>query len=211
MVQENKPSLREQVEEMNFFFDKGLPEAITVERFPEIPLSKLATAKFWCYDNLIGGLANALNQATDNELKDKFAVLMTQMAQERDRSCLEILEGVAGEADGTLMSQQAYFRQPIEFSRALEIAVEFGLEEQLNEKNFPALRALTTNEKALLILRTIQNRRKVLEVAAHDLRNLGFTSKDDANKGLEQRLNDEINRLNEQYTALLDQHLKSVE
>lgn len=201
-------SLKEQVDQMDILFSKGLYWEITPDKFPCLPVEKVALSRFWATDNAIDGLQNARVVAKDPQLKRKLAVMISILIKQRDSALSDSLGNIEGDIDEELMTKQQNFRQPGEFTRMLEMTLGLGLVDQVDEKNFPALRALGEKEKMFLRLQSMHSRRYHLKAMENDQKDFGYknnTKKHDTRRALQLS----IEELDRDYADLLKRYLAS--
>lgn len=209
-----QPTVKEQAEMLDFFWQKGLYWEITPDKFPSYPVESIALAHFFAINNAIDGLQTARHTTSDPDLRRLISVLITNTIKERDRTLLSRLSdlGIEGEVDEELISNQAMFRQPGELGKLFDLSIG-GFAGQLHEKNFPALRAMSQKEKLDLRLWSIEaqlermrNRKKILPKGSENNSALGFQPGKVAN-AREERLEQEIDALEGHYNKLLDEYL----
>lgn len=210
-----QPTVKEQAEMLDFFFQKGIYWEIAPDKFPSFPPERTALAHFFAINHAIDGLQVARHTTGDPDLKRLISVLITNAIKERDQTLLSRLSelGVVGEVDEDLISNQATFHQPGELGKLLDLSIG-GFVRQLQEKNFPALRAMSEKEKLDLKLGALEgqlerlkNRKRNLPKAKSSNDIVGFQP----GKGLnirEEELQKEIDTLEQYYNKLLDEYLR---
>lgn len=209
LAHEQVPSPKAQAETLSFMVGERIYWEIEENKFPDIPIERVGLAKFWAIDNSIDGFQNALSVAQNPELKDQLSRLITKLIDERDQYLLDSLKKVdLGEADEEKIAKQANFRMPGDLSRLMDMVIGIGLIDQLNVKNFPALRSLSQKDFMLLKLQSLSHRLNRLEDIKNELKSSsGFKKEEvDLNKN---ELDKEIGDLKDLQSEILTKYLHS--
>jgi hypothetical protein len=201
--------IKEELELLNYLKNQGAWWAIQEEYFPNIPVDRVARDRFLALDNDISAwqYARKLAGVTGNqELESQVAARMTSLIKDGQTRLAQVLGITSTEIDPHLIANQFVFRQTMEASRQLGIALSFGLYEQINEFNFPALTTLEPEELGILRISSILNLITNLESARSRLRSsVGFNleKKSGTDQSIEQMI--------EKATQALSMELKVVD
>lgn len=187
---------------------KGLYELITPANFPSLPAERVLVARFWTMNHVIEGLITIRNTVWDPDLILKLGSQITAKIQERDRLLAEGLSDFPDlPVDEEAIAGQAGFVQPGDFSRSMEMAIGLGLTEQLNPRNFPALRALLPKSLAFIRLQAVYNRLILLKAISRDTTSLGFVANERADPIDGKRLEEELRQAEKDFSSILKMYL----
>ncbi|OGE37837.1 hypothetical protein A3F00_03265 [Candidatus Daviesbacteria bacterium RIFCSPHIGHO2_12_FULL_37_11] len=203
-------SIREQVELLDFLTNKGQFDSITEELFPNLPKTTLGTAKFFATCYLINSLLQAREITPFDELKTRLGTAISDLINVRDHNLFESLEAIQGEPDEDLIAYTNVFNQPVDQNQALELAIKLGLTDELDGRNFHALRVISDIELSRIRARAVRFKIDDLREQSESLKHTGFNSESD-DLELKKFLEEEIRRLEEQRSILLREYLAGIE
>lgn len=205
--------IKEQISTLDTLINRGRFFTITPDNFPGFPPQELALSRFYAYGNLASALQEVRYTTLDPSLKEKLGVAITALIKERDQDLGSIVR-VNGEGEDAIILSSSFFKQTIEQNQSLELAIRMGLVEQINGRNFPALRTLTNPELDLIRATTLGNRLvqlRDLKAQANKISSPpGFSSDRESSISPAHYLDEEISLAEEEFMLLL-QNVKRIQ
>lgn len=168
-------TIQDQLMYLQYLFDNQLYGGITPDIFNKLPPVKVALARFFAINNTIQGVENAMVITADTELRAHLGGLVTNLIRDRDEGLKSVVSNYE-ESSEKLMADNVPFQPSGEASQALMLVVNMGLVDQLKERNFPFLLALSQQERAYLELLTLGNQRTHLASIHTGSREIGLSN-----------------------------------
>lgn len=197
--------IKAQLEFLNILVASGQFVLITSDLFPNVPPPWLSMARFFACNNLVNNLIEARAVTPHEDLQVELGGLITGLIKERDSAFSAQIKKWGGDDENEqLLQAQAHFRQTPDQNTSLQLAISLGLSEQITDRNFPALAAVSADE----ILRL---RARALRIKIDDLRdqwnslksNIGLQEVSEESE-LRKKLSVAISKLETQRAELLN-------
>lgn len=199
------------LEDLNNFVTRGEFWKINPDEFPGIPSYRVFVARYYARENDISGVYSLMMDTPNPKLKRKLAMLVTASVKEAEEELEGSLDVVEDDLDEYLVASRSNLRQGGEMTRMLELAVGLGWVEHLNEKHFPALRALSPDGSEIKKLRMDAMGNRLDSLDAHlgrVRREVGFGAlKDPGVEDLRKKLETRMQEVRCAYLALMEDYL----
>lgn len=199
-------AFREQLEWLHYLSAHNEFWAINPEQFPHLLPIMVEIDRFIATKNVVEGLQNFHHTVQDPELKEKFAILATNLIKESEERLSQSLAVTSGEIDTVILRRGLAFRQSGEQNGSLELALRLGLIDVVNYQNFPALRSLSAKDLAYLRSLAISNRLTRLTELKGDwvnTRDINLGSGMERVEDVDRGLREEIEQVKDQFTLQL--------
>lgn len=206
--------LRGQIDSIDILVTKGLYLFIDPKYFPDLPKPWVEMARYYAFCSIINRLGEIRDTTPQEDLKRKLGGEMTGLIRARDRVFMDSLKVEEGEEvveeDKELLTAEALFKQTGDANATLSFAINFGLYDRINGRNFPALKALTDAEIARLQARALRMRLDDLREQEGSMKpHAGFPSEQDNERleTLRDRLKKEIDATEQLRLFLIEKFL----
>lgn len=207
----NRPSLAQQLDMLDRLVSKGLIMHIIPQAFPDVDPLSMGLARFYAAHNLVGSIREVRETVQSPETKEILGKVLVEIIENAEKDLSTIIDGskLPENFDESTIKRHARFYQAAEAAQGLETAIRLGLADQINSRDFPALRAVSDKEIARLRLLALSSRLEQLKTIKGQLpqvQSAGFRAgQDSVSSG--HIIDEEIQQTQEQLNSLSGEFL----